>query len=258
MQFTIIGTGNMAWLLGTRLTQAGHTCMGVYGRNRDAATTLADAIHAPVLTDLHIPDVYDACIIAVADHAIAETAAQLSFEKTVLMHTAGAVHIDVLAGYAVHYAVLWPVYSILKNNLPEHRNIPVAIESNHENAWLVATQLVRSFSDDLFPADSIQRSWLHLTAVFSNNFVNHLMAIAAQVCAEQNLPFTVMLPILQQTFGRIADQSPREVQTGPARRGDTETMNKHLLLLQSHPAWQAVYSAISASVENMYKKAAND
>jgi predicted short-subunit dehydrogenase-like oxidoreductase (DUF2520 family) len=256
MQFTIIGTGNMAWLLGTRLTQAGHTCMGVYGRNQEAASALAGTIGAPVLSSLQVPDVYDACIIAVADHAIGAIATALSLQATTVIHTAGAVPLAVLP--QVNKAVLWPVYSILKNDLPLHREIPVAVEAATEKALHLAQMIAASFSDHCFDADSTQRSWLHLTAVFSNNFVNHLMAIAAQICAEQDLPFSVIRPILQQTFERTATQSPRDVQTGPARRGDATTMNKHVSLLQEHPAWQAVYAAISASVENMYKKGAND
>ncbi len=256
MLFTIIGTGNIAWLLGKKLTQAGHTCMGVYGRHTGAATQLAQEINAPIITDVNIPDTYDACIIAVADHAIADIAAQLSFRETVLIHTAGAVATGILT--ATHNAVLWPVYSIVKTSLPQHRNIPVAVEGTTDKALSVVKEIAASFSDNTFVADGVQRSWLHLTAVFSNNFVNHLVAIAEQICAEQNLPFSAIQPILQQTFERSMQQSPREVQTGPAKRGDTETMDKHLALLQSHPAWQAVYAAISASVENMYKKDAND
>lgn len=256
MQFAIIGTGNMAWLLGTKLTQAGHTCTGIYGRNARAAAELAQAVHAEVLHTVHIPATCDACILAVSDHAVAGLAAQLSLSETVLVHTAGALPTDILP--ATHKAVLWPVFSIIKSDLPHHRNIPVAIEGNTDKASNIVKEIAGSFSDNCFTANSVQRSWLHLSAVFSNNFVNHLMAIAEQVCAEQSLSFSIMLPILQQTFERIATQSPGQVQTGPAKRGDTETMQKHLSLLASHPAWQAVYAAISASVENMYKKGAND
>jgi predicted short-subunit dehydrogenase-like oxidoreductase (DUF2520 family) len=257
MQYTITGTGNMAWLLGTKLTAAGHQCMGVYGRNGEAASALGQTIGAPALSSLQqIPDIYDACIIAVADHAISETASGLALQETTLIHTAGALVMDILP--APNKAVLWPVYSILKSSLPQHRNVPVAVEASTGKALSLVKEIAASFSDNCFEADSVQRSWLHLTAVFSNNFINHLMAVAAQICTEQNLPFSAIRPILQQTFERTATQSPRDVQTGPARRGDMETMNKHLALLQSHPAWQAVYAAISASVENMYKKGAND
>lgn len=247
----------MAWLLGTRLTAAGHTCAGVYGRNAIAAQALAGAIQAPVLESISgIPDTYDVCILTVADHAIAEVQAQVMLSKTVVLHTAGALSMHMLA--APHSAVLWPVYSITKNNLPQHRAIPVAIDASDEISLQTVTEIAQAFTDNYFRADDTQRSWLHLTAVLSNNFVNHLLAIAEQICTAQNLSFSALRPIIEQTFARIAHTSPYTVQTGPARRGDTETMQKHMALLQLHPDWQHIYSAISASVENMYKKAQND
>ena len=46
MTFSIIGTGNMAWFLGTKLVSGEHNCIGIYSRNQVAAQVLADTLLA--------------------------------------------------------------------------------------------------------------------------------------------------------------------------------------------------------------------
>lgn len=254
MKFSIIGTGNMAWFLGKRLTEAGHTCAGVYGRNADKATELVNAIGGEVYpSQAAIKDDHELCLLAVSDDAVAAVAEQLSFNNTVLLHTAGSVPVHTLNNAARHNGVLWPVYSIIKEELPGHRDIPCIWESSDKEAEEVLFEVADAVTDMLFYADSEQRKWLHMAAVIGNNFTNHLMAICEQICQEQHLPFSILQPILQQTFERAAQASPYEKQTGPAKRADQTTMQGHHTLLASNAHWQQVYDALSTSIENMYR-----
>lgn len=245
----------MAWFLAQKLTAAGHSCTGVWGRNPAHAEELA--------TDLRIkPYEYlseikdgemDICFLALSDVAIETIAKKLSFETTVLVHTAGSVPINVLTQSARDCAVLWPVYSILKHNLPRHREVPCAWEGTTDKAKRYIQSIAHGLTDVLFEARGDQRKWMHLSAVIGNNFINHLMAICEQICREQQLPFAVVQPIIKQTFERIADHNPVELQTGPAKRHDTITIGGQTDLLRHHPDWQAVYKSITQSIENMYK-----
>ena len=251
MTFSIIGTGNIAWFFGNRLVTGRHSCIGVYSRNTNAAKELAGALIANkhgAINDIKDGEA-DICFLAVSDIAIDKIASLLSFKNTMLVHTAGAVGIDSIIGSAKDCAVLWPVYSILKNNLPDHRNIPCAWEGSTPKAEKYIQSIGHAITDVLFEAKYEQRKWLHLSAVFSNNFINHLMAICEQVCAENNLPFSTLLPIIEQTFDRIKNDSPKNLQTGPAARGDTTTIQEHIALLNNHPHWQKVYEAITASIQ---------
>jgi predicted short-subunit dehydrogenase-like oxidoreductase (DUF2520 family) len=251
MTFSIIGTGNIAWFFGQRLVTGRHNCTGVYSRNPEAAKELAGALMAQkhgVLADIADEDA-DVCFLAVSDAAIPQVAAPLSFSNTMLLHTAGAVGLDSIQNAAKDCAVLWPVYSILKNNLPDHRNIPCAWEASTKKAEAYVQSLGNAITDVLFEAKYEQRKWLHLSAVISNNFINHLMAICEQVCAENNLPFSTLLPIIEQTFDRIKHASPQNLQTGPAIRKDSNTIEGQVALLAGHPQWQAVYEAITASIQ---------
>ena len=253
MTFSIIGTGNIAWFFGNRLVAGRHHCVAVYGRNKDAARELAEALMANTHgTIAEVEDgTADVCILAVSDAAIGDIAAQLSFSSTVLLHTAGAVGLDVIMKAAADRAVLWPVYSILKNNMPDHRNIPCAWEASTKKAENYVQEIGHAITDVLFEAKYEQRKWLHLSAVIGNNFINHLMAVCEQVCAENGLPFSILMPIIEQTYDRIKHAPPAHLQTGPAIRRDTVTIQAQMELLGQHPHWQKIYEAITESIQNM-------
>jgi hypothetical protein len=253
MTYSIVGGGNIAWYLGTRLQQAGHICAGVYSRNAEHAALLATALHTTTYDQLNsIADNHDICIIAVSDGAIAEVAQQLKLNTTIAIHTAGAVPITAISEHILHSGVAWPIYSLLKNDIPQHNQVPIAWEATDDQTATVIIKLLKDISDQLISTTLQQRQWMHLVAVFSNNFTNHLMAISEQICKEKGLPFSAFAPILQQTFDRNFTRSPHDLQTGPAKRGDHSTLQKHLQLLHMHPEWQRLYEDMSTSIEKMY------
>lgn len=253
MTYTLVGTGNMAWFLSKNLEAAGHRCMGVYGRNKTEATILAVTLNAPIIHQLfHIREgIADCCIIAIADNAVADVATKIPLTDTVVLHTSGSLALDVISSQ--NSAALWCIYSIVKNNFPLHRNIPVICEAGSIKALETAKKIASTFTDIIQQASWQQRQYLHLAAVMSNNFINHLLAVCSEICKENKVPFELLNPIIEQTFQRIHTTNPMDTQTGPAKRGDNNTMQRHLLLLQQHPEWQALYQSISNSIENMYK-----
>lgn len=255
MTFYIVGTGNTAWFIATRLSKAGFECKGVYGRNAEKAAQLANAINAATVSSYaDIEDNADCCILAVSDHAIENVAANFSFQNTTLIHTAGSISRMVLEPYAQHAGVLWPIYSIVKDKLPTHREIPTAIKGTTEHSEHILNKVVTAITDIYYTVSWEQRQWLHLCAVLCNNFTNHLMAVSEQICNKQQIPFSLLYPIVSQTADRIKQSSPMKLQTGPAKRGDTTTIDKHLALLQEHPNWLALYESITTSIDNLYRK----
>ncbi|MBL7718269.1 MAG: DUF2520 domain-containing protein [Flavipsychrobacter sp.] len=255
MTYSIIGTGNMAWFLVKRLKTAGHQCDGIWGRNPATMKALAAEMNVNAYKSIgKIADgEVDICFVAVPDHEIKSVVSALSFEKTVLAHTAGSMDLEVLSEHAKDCAVLWPVYSITRNNIPDHRDIPTAWEAGSAKAQRFVSTIGHSITDNLFEANLEKRQWLHLSAVVGNNFINHLVAICDQICAERDLPAEALQPIIHQTFERLKNSArARDLQTGPARRGDAEVLERQEALLEAHPEWQDVYRALSRSIEKMY------
>ena len=91
---------------------------------------------------------------------------------------------------------------------------------------------------------------LHVAAVFVNNFTNHLYALAEDYCKKEGIDFKELFPLIEETASRLKTISPSKLQTGPAIRNDEETIQKHLVLLASHPQMKKVYEFLTASIRN--------
>lgn len=252
--FSIIGTGNMAWFLAEKLSAAGHHFIGVYGRNKLEANRIAETFNGIVFPSVsEIKDDKDHfCFIAVKDNAIAEMASQMNCSKTILIHTAGASSIEILQQSAKHYGSFWPIYSIVQTNKSLPKDIPIAIEGNNLDTQKELLEIAKSISNNAFEASARQRNTLHLAAVFANNFTNHLLAIAEDICDSENISFDYVKPILKQTFDRLSSQTAKESQTGPAIRKDEITMQAHLELLKNKESYRLLYQSLSDSIRKMY------
>lgn len=254
MTYYLLGTGNMAEFLAMRMNGAGHVCVGLWGRDPDAAAKLARKHHFPLMQ--RIPGMHDgpdACLLAISDNAIPDVAKDIRLNTTTLIHFAGGVSSGKLAVAASRYGVAWPLYSIRKAYLPVERKFPCIIEGNTNEALGIVRDIARAVSDTVVELSGEQRQWLHTAAVVSNNFTNYLLSIAAEICRVNGIPFMLLQPIMQQLLKNAESQSPRSLQTGPAKRGDTATMAKHLELMQDKPHWQEVYKALSAAIAADFK-----
>lgn len=96
-----------------------------------------------------------------------------------------------------------------------------------------------------------QRQYLHLTAVFTCNFVNHLFAQGKEIADEQNIPFEYFLPLITETTEKIYTMSPRLAQTGPAVRNDTDILKLHENLITNN-LQKEIYTIMNASIQKMY------
>lgn len=240
----------MAWFLGQKLVNAGHECVCVYGRNASLAGDLAAALHtipvgAPEVVMAYAPELV---ILAVPDDVISEVASSFGQADITVLHTAGSVSLDTLGADTRHKAVFWPIYSIRKDRLPDHRNIPSLWEGNTLQARNVVRELACSVTDVSMEATFEQRRMMHLSAVITNNFTNHLLDICGHICADHKLPQSYLQPILSQTVANFGKVLLSDVQTGPAIRNDLHTIEAHVELLHDHPLWQDLYRAISKSI----------
>ena len=111
------------------------------------------------------------------------------------------------------------------------------------------------FNDFISFIDAIEHNirWrlgFHLAAVFCNNFVNHLYALAERFCRTEEIDFNLLLPLIKETALRVNDLSPSVAQTGPAIRQDTDTIEKHLTLLKNYPQLTRIYTLLTESIFN--------
>ena len=249
MNISIIGSGNLAWFMATRWQKAGHHIVEICSRNPQNAQALASVVGATVCEhQRELSAKADVFLFALPDAVLAGQIARFPFQDKIILHGAGT---QPLAGFeGGNSGVIWPLYSLHQSDLPVIRDIPVFWESRGTEAAKAVPELAAALSNHCRPADLNARMQLHLSAVFVNNFVNHLMAVTQNRMQELDLPFNDSLqPIIQQTIETALVGLSFESQTGPAIRKDKVTMEKHLQLLSGHPEWQEIYQAISRSIQ---------
>lgn len=252
MNITVLGSGNVAYFMAMRLHEAGHSIVEIYGRKPKPAGDLADLVHAKPVHNLDdLSDEAAVFIFALPDSVLSEFAQLFPFKDKIAIHCAGALSVDILN--FENAGVIWPLYSIKKGNLPSKKNIPLFWEAKGETVIDTVCHLALDISDNVRQANLSQRKALHLSAVFVNNFVNHLMAITQLRMQEEGFNFEQCFqPIIEQTIHLALKGKSAENQTGPAIRKDNATMESHLELLAAHPDWQAIYKAISTSIQQFY------
>jgi len=246
----VVGTGHLAWHLVPNLLKIGLS-VELWSRRPVASINLpAPAKPWPRKEPQSLPD---AVLLAVPDDQIAAVSERLAtlLPRTVaVLHTSGATPLDRITTYFPARGVLWPVYSLRREDeQTDWSTVPLVYAATTEDLQTRLRRWCTALTEHAYALDDEQRAQLHLAAVFGNNFTNWLTQIAFELCTERGIPFAALRPIVQQTFARLDDQAPATRQTGPAARGDAATMTRHLALLEEHPAYARLYRALSQLIE---------
>ena len=231
MRIVILGAGNV----GTNLHHA-----------FEMKNIHAELVSSRDLTNLPTADVY---IYSVADNALREVAAQVNAPKALHLHTSGTMPIDVFGADKPHAGVLYFFQSMSKASLiDDWSGIPVFIEGRNIDDVAAIYSLAQNLTSRIYECTQRDRERLHVAGVFANNFSNLMYRMAADILRDTQIPFTALLPLIDQTAAKVHTLSPREAQTGPAQRGDTEVIAHHIQLLRTQEEKQ-IYQVLSDMIQ---------
>lgn len=250
MKISFVGSGNIAHHLAKAAHAKGVEIVQIISRKLEHAAQLADLVNAKSsdsLSDLN-SDV-DFVLLAINDDSIEQVAHELSAFKTPLVHTAGSVNIDLIKNKEQDYGVLYPLQTFSKTKVVEIAKVPFFIEASSDKLFQKLQQFTERLGAVSYKADSTQRLNLHIAAVFACNFSNNMYQIAKDLLDKHNLPFEALKPLIIETANKIETLDPKAAQTGPAKRNDTKTMQKHLDALRSNEALYELYKAISENIQ---------
>ena len=250
MKIALVGSGNVATVLGRLITKNGHEVIQVISRDLEHAKILADEL-ASSYTDLSgkadlSADIF---IVAISDKALEHFFTGSGMGNKLVVHTAGSVSIEVLKNISSQYGVLYPLQS-LRKEMQLIPPIPFLVDGNNEVAATNIETFAATISGSVKRAGDDERLKLHAAAVIVSNFTNHLYAIAEDFCYKEKVDFNFLKPLILETAYRIQYASPSEVQTGPAVRKDIITMDKHLRLFAAHPKLRTTYLRLTDSIMN--------
>ena len=248
MRVVIIGSGNVASVLGRLIKQNGHEIVQIISRNACNAKTLADELQCPFSDNNNAVDLgAELYLVAVNDGALYELNKSFHLGNKLILHTAGSVPIDILKDISLNYGVLYPLQS-LRKEMDYPTDIPFLIDGNTEETITLTEDFARTISGTVAKASDEERLKLHVAAVIVSNFTNHLYALAEEFCTKEKIDFKLLAPLIKETAQRVETHSPATVQTGPALRNDIFTLDKHLRLLSNHPKLKYIYLKLTDSI----------
>lgn len=251
IQVIFIGAGNLATNLAKALYHKGFRIVQIYSRTEESARALAKQVEAEFTTDLqNISKEAKLYVVSLKDTAFVELIPQITAGKqnALLVHTAGSIPMNIWEGYAERYGVFYPMQTFSKQREVDFEKVPFFIEAGRPEDAELLKAIAGTLSEKVYEATSEQRKSLHLAAVFTCNFTNHMYDLAAGLLDKYHLPFDVMLPLIDETARKVHELTPREAQTGPAVRYDENVINNHLAMLEDTPELQEIYKLMSKSI----------
>lgn len=247
----IAGAGRIATHLGKRLRAKGLRIAQVLNRSADAAQELAAEVRAEWSDDWSAirPDT-DWVLLAVRDDAIEKVGKTLGqlVPEALITHTSGATPGAVLAPYCPRYGVFYPLQSFSVERTPVWSKVPFCVDAPAPEDVVLLKKIAKTIGNLVYQVNDDQRAVLHIAAVFANNFANHCFAIAEKILEEKDLPYELIHPLMEETLAKALLDAPVKMQTGPAIRGDMDSMLRHLDWLRAHPAWRDLYIGLSSSI----------
>nr|WP_299485068.1 DUF2520 domain-containing protein [uncultured Allomuricauda sp.] len=247
---SLIGTGNVAQHLFDAFLDAPQVkIVQVYGRNPEKLKRFNG--HVETCSNIQEVKAADVHIIAINDNAISQVAESLSTKNGIVVHTSGAMSMNCIP--TPNKGVFYPLQTFSMGRPISFKDIPVCLEAAQKASRDLLLKLAGQISQSVYQVNSEQRKKLHLAAVFVNNFTNHLYHIGEEICREEGLPFSLLQPLIQETAQKIQQMSPMEAQTGPAKRGDTESIKNHLRLLKNKKHAE-LYTILSQAITENYEE----
>ncbi|MBP2617276.1 Rossmann-like and DUF2520 domain-containing protein [Chryseobacterium jejuense] len=249
MQIVIIGSGNVAYHMAKAFSLNGISLAQIFGRNEKELSKISEELSIPCSTE-HLEDA-DLYIICVSDNSVGEVSKMITKKDCLVAHTSGSLPKETLSG-AYRKASFYPLQTFSKSKELEYDKIPFFIEAEHEEDTRILFELATRISKNVMESNHEKRKYIHLTAVFACNFVNHLFSRAKEISDSQEIPFDYFLPLIEETVQKIHEIEPKQAQTGPAVRNDLRVLELHEQLLQNEESI-SIYKTMNHSIQKMYE-----
>lgn len=254
-EIVAIGAGNIASHIIPALYQKGCTISQVFSRTHINASGLAHKVKASAIDDLkEIKNDADIYILMISDDSIPIVLSKLPTlnENAIVCHTSGATDIDILANVTDHFGSFYPLQSFKKNKPLDIKKVPFLINASNRDTLRTLRVIARQISTYVENVSDEERLIYHLSAVFVNNFSNHMACIAQTILEQNNLNSEILKPIIETTFQNIITQKACDIQTGPAIRQDYNLQRKHLKIIKNKEMWNKIYKTVSDSIHQTY------
>ena len=246
-KIVIIGAGNVATHLAIHLSKV-VTIVGILSKNNSSAVALAKKINTQSFEQLNEIPENDLILICTNDSTISIIESEIPSHFNIA-YTSGSTSLESLSNRK-YSGVFYPLQTFSKEKEITLSDVPFFIEASNDLFGKSLFDLALTLSSNVSFANSLERKKLHLSAIFVNNFINHLAHIANQYTEKEKLNWDHLKPLIRETIDKLNSTSPKEAQTGPARRNDLPIIQEHLSMLDGFP--KKIYELLSESIIDTY------
>lgn len=228
----IIGGGRAGGALTRALDGSAWRVVDLIGRDGDIAGAAEDV---------------DLVVIATPDDVIADVARTIRpSDTTVIAHMAGSRGLDDL-GPHVRRAAIHPLVA-----LPDAE---IGAGRLRSGVWFatagddLVSELVSELGGEEFTIANDDRACYHAAAVIASNHLVAVLGQAERIGGSAGVPFEALMALVRATVDNVAELGPAVALTGPAARGDDETIQRHRDALPDEEL--AAYDALVAEARRL-------
>lgn len=243
-----IGSGKVAGVFSAILYENGIRILGISSRNELTGKELADKFQTEFVEDFTSLKA-DLIVVSVNDDSIKTIVERINPTQEVVF-TAGAVNLKEINH--PNCGVFYPLQTCTSGKYLRSNEIPILLETKQLGFRKQLESFCTKLGFNFQYCDSEQRKQYHLSAVFLNNFMNHLAYISKTELEENGLNWELLLPLLKETCDKLLHSNLYEGQTGPARRGDLNVIQEHQKMLSGKLL--ELYNVFTSSILDTYKK----
>jgi len=251
---SFIGSGNVATHLALALKKSGFDIREIYSRTFDNAFVLAQKVNGKAVHSIDkLNTDVDLYVISIPDGAIERVMDDFPEVHGIMAHTSGITPMKVLEK-TPHFGVFYPLQTFSKKREPDMSSVPFCLEASSGKVLLKLKKVAAKLSDSVFEVNSDQRQYLHLAAVMVNNYSNYLFRMAFDILEAKGIDHALLMPLIEETISKIKTLHPSIAQTGPARRKDIETIEKHSQLMDEYPDYKELYEIFARQLTKKYNE----
>ena len=247
MRLGIAGGGRAAWAFGSAWRRIGWPVAGVWLRD-ESRSAIADLLETPRRELAELADRSELLLLAVSDRAIDGVAERIPDTNAILFHASGSLT-AIRGGFSLHpLRALPPVGA--ESDL---RDALLVFEGNHRD---VAENIAGAVGARFASIDPRQKAMYHAAAVFGSNYVAAVLDIAEALMQRAGIE-DVRNDLVALAGSAIRNWSAHtgpERFTGPAARGDRETIERHLAALARDPQLASVYELLADYIAGCYDR----
>lgn len=254
-KISFAGAGKVATALCREFFNTKYYIDLIISESEKSGRLLSDSCKALWSADLLFPDSTQIIIVAVPDQKLKNVLDRIRCSsETLVVHTAGSLGMDIFPDRIKRKGIFYPLQTFSKERKVVFQNLPFLLESSDKQSSAVLKQLAESIGGKVYYADLEHRRLLHLAAVFSCNFTNHMLTVGKLLALKSGFSFEILEPLVRETISKAIDIGPENSQTGPAVRNDQNTIEKHLELLSFEPELQMIYNEMTRSIKKFNLK----